>query len=108
MARIRTPENQDLAALQVGRLDASRGLRIAAVTTESSASEPLSEGVYLLSATVPVFVSAGPGAVAGDLAGSLLLGPGAVFPLFVEDGDQLAARAVDQNGALLAVPYFEA
>lgn len=108
MARIRTPENQDLAALQVGRLDASRGLRIAAVTTESSSSEPLAEGVYLLSATVPVFVSAGPGAVAGDLAGSLLLGPGAVFPLFVDDGDQLAVRAVDQDGALLAVPFYEA
>lgn len=108
MARIRTPENQDLAALQVGRLDASRGLRISALTTESSASEPLSEGVYLLSATVPVFISAGPDALAGDLAGSLLLGPGAVFPLFLEDGDQLAARAVDQNGALLAVPYFAA
>lgn len=108
MARIRTPENQDLAALQVGRLDASRGLRISALTTESSASEPLSEGVYLLSATVPVFLSAGPAAVAGDLAGSLLLGPGAVFPIFIEDGDQLAARAVDQDGALLAVPYFAA
>lgn len=108
MARIRTPENQDLHALQVGRLDASRGLRIPAVTAESSASEPLAEGVYLLSATVPVFISAGPAAVAGDLAGSLLLGPGAVFPIFVDDGDQLAARAVDQDGALLAVPFFNA
>jgi hypothetical protein len=78
------------------------------VTAESSASEPLSEGVYLLSATVPVFFSTGPGAVAGDLAGSLLLGPGAVFPLFIEDGDQLAAMAVDQDGALLAVPFFNA
>jgi hypothetical protein len=108
MARIRTPENQDLHALQVGRLDASRGLRIAAVTGESSASEPLSEGVYLLSSTVPVFISAGPVAVAGDIAGSLLLGPGAVFPLYMEDGDQLAVRAVDQDGALLAVPFFAA
>lgn len=108
MARIRTPENQDLAALQVGRLDASRGLRIAALVAESSASEPLAEGVYLLSATVPVFISAGPEAVAGDIPGSLLLGPGAVFPISVEDGDQIATRAVDQNGALLAVPYFAA
>lgn len=108
MARIRTPENQDLHALQVGRLDSSRGLRIAAVTGESSASEPLSDGVYLLSATVPVFISAGPGAEAGDLAGSLLIGPGAVFPIYVEDGDQIAVRAVDQDGALLAVPFHEA
>lgn len=108
MARIRTPENQDLQPLQVGRLDASRGLRIPALTAESSASEPLAEGVYLISSTVPVFVSAGPAAVAGDMAGSLLLGPGAVFPIYVEDGDQLATRAVDQNGALLAVPFFAA
>jgi hypothetical protein len=108
MSRIRTPENQDLHALQVGRLEPSRGIRIAATSIASASSEPLDEGVYLVSLTVPAFISAGPSAVAGDLPGSLLLGPGAVLPLSVEAGDRLAVRSVDVDGALLAVPLDNA
>ena len=107
MVTVQTPSSNTDDALPVGRLDASGGVRVAALPGSSSASPALSGRVYVISATVPVYISIGPGAEAGDQAGSLLLGPGALVPFLLSAGDRIAARAVDQAGAVLAVPLSQ-
>lgn len=105
---IRSAKNQDGEALPVGRIDAANGVRIPALIGSSTASAALPAGVYLISCTVPVFLSVAADPVSGDAAGSLLLGPGGVLPLVLAAGDCIAARAVDVDGAVLAVPLTSA
>lgn len=106
--RIRVPEDQNEDGLPVGRLNAAAGVRVAVSASSSAASEPLPAGVYLISCTAPIFLSTGASPVAGDTPGSLLLGPGGVLSLALGPGERIAARAVDVDGAVLAVPLTAA
>jgi len=103
--RLRTPENQNGEALGVGRLVASAGLRVAFTETGSTHTAPLEDGVYLVSVSAPAFVSIGPGAVAGDLDGSFVLGAGSGTVLRLASGDRVSARGFAGAGALFVVPF---
>lgn len=107
MTRIRTAQNQNLEPVEVGALDTENGVRLPFDTAASAQTPGLPEGVYLISATAPCFLRIGQGS-AGDAAGSLAFGAGALFYVSIPEGAKIAAIGTDQAGAILAVPLVNA
>jgi hypothetical protein len=106
--KLRTAVNQNGDILPVFRLVSAQGRRLAVPPTGTISTPPLPAGVYLLNATVNVFMNLGPGTSAGEVSGSFVFPAGASAYFRLNQGDRVTVRAVSEAGSVFAIPAEEA